>query len=550
MHMQGSTVVKRIFAAKPDAANTKLLKELLDSAPKVPLYILADVIDQSYVRHDLPPVSSMSVGKLIKRRLDRDFSANDFKGAMRLGRDGGGRKDWNYLLISLANNPPLSDWVTLTLQARNPFKGVYLVPVEAQQIITKLATFSSSGKSTKWRILVSHHKVGGFRQVVLKEGRLVFTRLAQPIGETVPEVIAGNIEQEVQNTIEYIRRLSFTEQAGLELFIIVSQEIKNAIEPAKLKASQVHVYTPYEAASALSLDQAALPGDHFGDVVLAAFFSTCRKHALKLHTSESRKKESLHSALWTVKTLCVLICVTLIGYTGYMGYGIWDMQSSLDKLEREESQANQMLNKAKEEANKLPADVNTIGELVAAYELFSKGEFTPFDFISQFSAFMSEEVRVSKFSWKVNDKPETTPGEVANDKDLPVTIELTLEFLKNTGDVNSFVKFSNAFFADMRASFAEYEITTSKLPGTVEDTESLEMDFSKTLAENSNMPVPGKPIEVTVVFKGLKKKSDPAAPQGIAPPAMSPQETPPPGMLPQGTPPQGMQMPPPIAAQR
>ena len=59
----------------------------------------------------------------------------------------------------------------------------------------------------RWKFLVTHNKVGGFRQVILRDGRAIFTRLTQPVGEVTPAVVAGNIEQEITSTIEYMNRL-------------------------------------------------------------------------------------------------------------------------------------------------------------------------------------------------------------------------------------------------------------------------------------------------------------------------------------------------------
>jgi hypothetical protein len=51
--------------------------------------------------------------------------------------------------------------------------------------------------------------------VILKDGRIIFTRLTQPVGELMTDVIAGNIEQEMASTVEYMKRLSFSPSQGL-----------------------------------------------------------------------------------------------------------------------------------------------------------------------------------------------------------------------------------------------------------------------------------------------------------------------------------------------
>ena len=72
----------------------------LTNAPPKPLFEI-DSIDQVFVQQTLPPVSSMSVQKLINRRLEREFKPEDIKGALVLGKEKTGRKDWNFLMVSV-----------------------------------------------------------------------------------------------------------------------------------------------------------------------------------------------------------------------------------------------------------------------------------------------------------------------------------------------------------------------------------------------------------------------------------------------------------------
>ena len=87
IHLQGRQVIKRIFAATPERDQLRLMNDQLMSAPKASLLVLVDMMDQSYVRQTLPPVSSFNVGKIIRRRLSKDFSSDDIKGYIVFGRE-------------------------------------------------------------------------------------------------------------------------------------------------------------------------------------------------------------------------------------------------------------------------------------------------------------------------------------------------------------------------------------------------------------------------------------------------------------------------------
>ena len=177
----GKNMLKRMFINSP--ASTEF-KDVLAEYPKAPIYILVDVVDQAYIQHTLPPVSSLNIGKLVNRKLAKDFDASDLKAAIPLGREKSGRKDWNFLFVSVRNIPPFSDWVDVISNVPNKFGGIYLLPLEAMNYLKVLQKhyIDKNTQPSGWQIIVSHNRVGGFRQIVFRNNKIVFTRIAQPIG--------------------------------------------------------------------------------------------------------------------------------------------------------------------------------------------------------------------------------------------------------------------------------------------------------------------------------------------------------------------------------
>ena len=291
--MQGYKVVRRLFAPSAQPSHTGAMLELMAINPNVPIHILADVLDQQYVPHPFPPVSALSVGGLVKRRLNRDFMPDDLKGALPLGRDKTGRKEWKFLLVALAKTPLMSEWIELLINLPNELKGIYLVPIESVAYVAALNKRLSNGDSRPWQLLISHNKVSGFRQVVTYNGNLVFTRVSQAIDDAIPAVIAGNIEQEIVNTLEYLKRLEFREEAQLDATVIISQEVIESLDLNRFGFGKVQILTPLHVAEALGLEQAALSADRFGDVVMAAAFGVTKKRVLRFSTAYLNKLDKL-----------------------------------------------------------------------------------------------------------------------------------------------------------------------------------------------------------------------------------------------------------------
>lgn len=487
IYMQGDKVLRRMFAASAQEGDVKSFRDLLAQDPDAPVRILVDIMDQSYLQQALPPVSSMSVNKLIKRRLERDFDPEDLKGALLIGRETSGRRDWNYLFIAVPNSPHLRQWIEFTQELPNLLSGIYLLPVETQFFMAQLAkavTQESGKKSAEWQLLVSHHKVGGFRQIVFRNGKLIFTRMAQPIGDAMPDVIAGNIEQEIISTSEYLRRLSYNDDAGLDLYVMVSQDIKQYVDITSIKLNGNYVLTPYEAAQHLKLQQAALPGDHYGDVIMGACFGQQQKPYLKITTPKTLKLEQLYFTNLGVKYGAMAITALALLYSGYKGYEIANLSGDVSFQEANLKENQQSFQEIQDLTQTLPHNIDKITDVVGLYEKLSEVKNNPLlvviDFIDVVGTI--DNIRIKRFDWKASDLPKEdaatdfsalpTDGAAAPLQPNQFSATFDVEFLDQKGNLEKFIEEFGAFYKKLQNKFSNYEVSYSKLPGTFEGGES------------------------------------------------------------------------------
>lgn len=494
--IEGNAVTRRLFAATPEKENIAALIELLKSFPKTPIYCLVDMIDQSYVRHTLPPVTSIGLKKIIQRRLERDFPRDDIKGSIAIGREKTGRKDWHVLLISLAYNELLKKWLDIVLDQPNRLMGIYLLPVECEQIITKISNalfpeFAKKKKApkkkkgapstpidepqeAKWKMLVSHHKVGGVRQVVLKEGKLIFTRLAQSGADGNAELIAGNIEQEMLNTVEYLKRLGFNEKAGLDIFVISSQDIKENLSGQRLPVQHFKILTPFETSELLNLEQAALSGDRYGDVVLAASFGAMAKPRLRLSLPVADKLERLFMGTTAVRAGGALLSLLFIGLTIS---GIADYFSKTEAVEdytRKARNKQQELEEFQAQLKTLPADINEINDVVAINALITADTQNPLDLVEQLYPKMDERFLLQAFDWKYNRAVKT--AEPSTEPPFTIRFEVELEYAG--GEWKDFIEESDKKVNSIISLFPNYQVKRGFLPGQVGDADSLSLSIS------------------------------------------------------------------------
>jgi len=481
VYIKDNTVQNRQFVSDGNAENLKELEESLAQDVKAPLLLVIDNMDQSYVQQTLPPVSPLSINKLIKRRLDRDFGANDIKGAIMLGREKTGRKDWNFLMVALEKSPQLSIWIDFVSGLPNRFQGIYLVATEAEIIVKNLEHamgVSKEGTGSEWKFFISHNKVGGVRQVVLRNGRLIFTRMAQPIGESSPEVIAGNIEQEILSTMEYIRRLSFNPQSGLDIYIVVSSALKPLIDQTKFEARSMHILTPYETAQYLDIEGATQPTDQFGDVVLAASIGRSKKHILTLTTAQSRQYDQMHQIMVYQRIAAAALGVGAIVYTGALAHDIYHVYSKKVELEETEMFRQKTMESLRAEIKKSNVDIEKSGDLIDLYQKLQKEDQTPVPFIAKVGTIIKRPIEIKTISWTLDE----TKGK-GNQSAPKMTAVFTMGFPGVT-TIDAFKIVSKKVLAELKEAFKGCDVQFTKVPPKWSDSEKLDISF------DANQPKP------------------------------------------------------------
>ena len=503
-YVQDGVVAKRLFSPAPGAEATRNILAFINANATVPIEVLVEIGDQSYGRRTFPPVSSLSVSKLVKRQMERDYGREEIRGALCLGRKKDGHKEWDYLVVSLGATPQFQEWLAHLLDTRNPFHGIYLVPAEAQLLIHDIARTLAprSGEPTAWQLLVAHTKVGGFRQVVLHHGQLIFTRLTQPLGEATPAVYAGNIQQEIINTTEYLRRLSFANDEDLTIYVVASEEINTAlVQNSKVNAAAIHTWTPPELAEHLGLAHSVSREEYFADGLLLAHFAHQRKHLLKLHNHTLYKLDRLQNYRRWQKVAAWVFTIGLSFAPVGLGYYVYDTEQNIDRFYTQLRKGKYELQYVQQESRKLPEDIDNIINLVSTYEIISQEDVTPFTLVRYLEEVLSTEkgVVINSMRWSPIGKRGEQPG---------IEEVIKVEFRHNTGDVESFVAMTERFLQALQQRLVEYKVSYSHIPGIISEEEVLEVNFDENVSVNDALFVEGEPISVQVTIRGPHTTDD------------------------------------------
>lgn len=365
-HFDKGTLVNRVFVDSPFSPDIKLMKKLFELYPRLPITVYVDIIEQNYVHANLPPLGSSAVKKQAQRKLDRDFQPNDLNNYIPIGREKEGRKDWKFLFISLANAEPFTNWIDLVMDQKNKLNGIYVLAIESQQMINELNSKIVEKPSQEWELTVMHNKVSGFRITAFRKGKIYFTRLTQHvIGENIAEVVAGNLEHEITNTIEYLKRLGFSSENDAHISIIANEEVLKKLELSRMNFGKVDKYTPYSAAEKLNITYAVKENDRYADILCATHFANSKKKLLKFNSKLTKDVMNLQMAFTAVTALGIIALIATIAVLALL---VVDRPEKIDSFQEAESKFKESelsLQKLREKQEALPKDIGTKVEFLS-----------------------------------------------------------------------------------------------------------------------------------------------------------------------------------------
>jgi hypothetical protein len=479
VRMRGNALDSRTFAKLTNPAEIQKFKDILKDEPSAPIYLLIDLIDQSYTQHSLPGVSSLSIGKLVKKRLDKEHPGDDLKANILLNRSKTGRGDWNFLFVSCPIASPLIDWLNIIFELSNPLAGVHLFPIETTNVVQKLSNLLSlevskskiqySEENPKWQIFICHNKVSGFRQVAFKNGKLVFTRLiTSTMGES-PDFIVGNMEQEIQNSIEYLKRLSLRDEDKYDLYFIIANDIKTRLVKVKFKAANTYAFTPYELAEKLSLVKAANPDDKFADVVTSGFFTQVRpiQGFSTPSISQLLMMETINKYLHIPGILLIPLLLTTLATTQNE---ILTIRKDIQYAENERNLINERWKQfqLKNGAGFNVEEATKIIDVTSVYKLLSSSKASPIEALVAFNQSKGNNVIVKKVEWKLKDDairgaPPAPPPLGAPPIPQLVSVDFNIDFYNKGQSYQELFDHFDTFIKGLENSFKKYTISYSRI---------------------------------------------------------------------------------------
>lgn len=460
---------------------------------KMPLIVLFDVVEQQYRRENIPKVGFTDKSKVIGRRLAMAFPQQQMRAYLLSKQKGRENEGLVALFAGLAPNLAIVQIMDAILSSEVYIEGAGLLPLESTAMTVKLfeelRKNSKSRRPARWTILMSHHKTGGLRQIIVKEDELALTRMTPIVIDTNrAEAFADEVVREFNATLTYLSRFGYVPSDGLELCIIGIPAVNQRLRQYQLPVNELYTLTPMEAGNLLKLKpMLAQDMAGYGEIIHAGWVAMQRGLAVSL---SSPLIDKIKKARQFARFANIGLFLGIL----YLGWQLWNLQSNIMDLKSDISmQRSQQvslqgdLDALTKKLDTLKYEPEKIKTLMGVYEEYQKLNIdiqptlnallpmlnTPKFFLSNIEISQEEKLDASTPAMP----PEPLPDGTEPKK--KITLQMTIGFAKSI-PVEQAARNTLEFADNLRKRFPGREIVIMEMVG--------DLAIDKTVQGTSQQP--------------------------------------------------------------
>jgi hypothetical protein len=251
-----------------------------------------------------------------------------------------------------------------------------------------------------------------------------------------------------------------------------------------------------------------LSGDRFGDIVLAAAFGVEKTRRLRLFSAYSKRIHTVEQARFATRAAASLMILGLLIYSIHGLSSLISISGKNGDVLRDQKTKEAETAEIAKELEALPVHVDEVVDMMFFYEMLSERPYSILDMVRQLHGAVTDDALLASMTWSASNiiNPLQDP---ASGQKLSVTLDFELAYREKSWP--EFEKKMHGFLDALKKLFPSYEVTHGTLPGTLETTDNLQVNFEDAAAQNSG-PEQGQTFTVSVTLAGPKPPSDPQQP--------------------------------------
>ncbi len=284
----------------------------LDHAPRDPVYMLVDVVEEEFREETIPHVMGGDRRSLIRTRLNRLFRDPTYSYAVVQGREAEGRRDDRVLFTALIRPDLLSPWVGQIAKHKVPLAGIYSLPIVSEALIKRIPVESDHA------LLVTLQSSGGLRQTFFHNKRVKLSRLAiMPPGGTPGHAsyVLGEIEK-IRRYLNSLRQLPH--DSPLDVYVVGGRPLLADItrqSPDSL-TTRHHLLDVEEVAEMVGIKGGY--GSEYSDRIFAHLLANKRLPNQYAPASQTRHNSMYRARLGLIAASVILVVAALFVSGSYV----------------------------------------------------------------------------------------------------------------------------------------------------------------------------------------------------------------------------------------
>lgn len=407
LYFRNGTIDSRFFLSSPGAVNADKLKNILREDKEAQVYLLLEHLDQAYEPRMVPITNPLGVERASLAQLNKELPEAYLRTAQKIKKFHANiNRDWLICNIYTPYESPIANWIEFLLPFPNLIMGIYFMPLEAGNIFVSSRTADETLEPS-WHIVIFRTRASGYRISVYYNDKIAISRIINPKLHEIPEVSAGNLEMEVNNTIDYLKKTLALDELKVSLTLLLNDEIAPFIRLDKLESSSCRIMTPAQLSKQLGYEHLIAETEKFLDHLLLAEAAS-KKLQRAVHTPQTHRQFKFATyTFWAARLshLASALVITMSLYLAFESYGkIKEINSYRHSLSDYEAQLRSVRSKAEilRLSVQQPINLSKVSEIVDLYIFLTKNNVSPIDQIRELGK-ISGENALSAYKWEFND---------------------------------------------------------------------------------------------------------------------------------------------------
>lgn len=380
-----------------DSAGVDAFLDYLAEAPRAPVYLLCDLIEEDFQRQSLPHVGGRAGRRLRLRRLQQHYRETPLVQASVQGRDSGGRRDDLVLLSALTNPALLAPWLEALELLKAPLAGIYSSALLGPALLARL------GLREEHLLLVSQQS-GGLRQSYFRAGQLKFSRLTPDYDR---DGVAISVAGEAAKTQQFLTSIRLTGRGDLLHTVIVAPAGQiAALEPlCRDNAETAFRFLPMDrAAAALNMAPPPELADHLLLQLLAS-----KPPASHYPAGPAQRFYKLWRLRVGLFGASAIVCAVALAWSGV---NLWRSVDAGDNAVRLSAETRQYSQRYQAAMANLPPAAAPTGDMrgaVLVERMLATQAPTPEPLLTMLSAALEQvpQIRLTQLDWQAGAAPAT-----------------------------------------------------------------------------------------------------------------------------------------------